>query len=145
MGMNVMTAVPTTLLSAAVTVLSVLLVFYTGWNVGVMRGRHKIAAPATTGNPEFERAYRVQMNTLEQFVLFLPLFWLATIYFHMLPWLPAVFGLVWIVGRGLYMQGYMVAPEKRGRGFLIAGVANVGLLLMSFIGIVQAWIAVHAT
>jgi hypothetical protein len=39
----------------------------------------------------------------------------------------------------------MVAPEKRGRGFLIAGVANVGLLLMSFIGIVQAWIAVHAT
>src|SRR5690242_8089493 len=108
-------------------------------------GSHKIAAPAVTGNPEFERAYRVQMNTLEQFVLFLPLFWLATLYFHMVPWLPAVFGLVWIIGRWLYMQGYMAAPEKRGRGFMIAAVANVGLLVMSLVGIVQAWIAVHAT
>jgi hypothetical protein len=43
------------------------------------------------------------------------------------------------------MQGYMAAPEKRGRGFMIAAVANVGLLVMSLVGIVQAWIAVHAT
>jgi len=140
-----MTAVPTTLLSAIVTVLAVIFVFYTGLEVGRMRGKHKIAAPAVTGNPEFERAYRVQMNTLEQFVLFLPLFWLATIYFQMLPWLPAVFGLVWIIGRWLYMQGYMAAPEKRGRGFMVAGLANLGLLIMSVVGIVQAWMAVHAT
>ena len=143
--MNAMTAVPTTLLSAIVTVLAVIFVFYTGLEVGRMRGKHKIAAPAVTGNPEFERAYRVQMNTLEQFVLFLPLFWLATIYFQMLPWLPAVFGLVWIIGRWLYMQGYMAAPEKRGRGFMVAGLANLGLLIMSVVGIVQAWMAVHAT
>ncbi len=140
-----MTAVPTTLLSAIVTVLAVIFVFYTGLEVGRMRGKHKIAAPAVTGNPEFERAYRVQMNTLEQFVLFLPLFWLATIYFQMLPWLPAVFGLVWIIGRWLYMQGYMAAPEKRGRGFMVAGLANLSLLIMSVVGIVQAWMAVHAT
>jgi len=140
-----MTAVPTTLLSAIVTVLAVIFVFYTGFEVGRMRGKHKIAAPAVTGNPEFERAYRVQMNTLEQFVLFLPLFWLATLYFQMLPWLPAVFGLVWIIGRWLYMQGYMAAPEKRGRGFMVAGLANLGLLIMSVVGIVQAWMAVHAT
>ena len=143
--MNAMTAVPTTLLSAIVTVLAVIFVFYTGLEVGRMRGKHKIAAPAVTGNPEFERAYRVQMNTLEQFVLFLPLFWLATLYFQMLPWLPAVFGLVWIIGRWLYMQGYMAAPEKRGRGFMVAGLANLGLLIMSVVGIVQAWMAVHAT
>jgi len=143
--MNAMTAVPTTLLSAIVTVLAVIFVFYTGFEVGRMRGKHKIAAPAVTGNPEFERAYRVQMNTLEQFVLFLPLFWLATLYFQMLPWLPAVFGLVWIIGRWLYMQGYMAAPEKRGRGFMVAGLANLGLLIMSVVGIVQAWMAVHAT
>ena len=140
-----MTAVPTTLLSAIVTVLAVIFVFYTGFEVGRMRGKHKIAAPAVTGNPEFKRAYRVQMNTLEQFVLFLPLFWLATLYFQMLPWLPAVFGLVWIIGRWLYMQGYMAAPEKRGRGFMVAGLANLGLLIMSVVGIVQAWMAVHAT
>src|SRR5471030_1621473 len=106
-----MHAVPATLLSAAVTVLSILFVFYTGINVARMRGKHKIDAPAVTGNAEFERAYRVQVNTLEQFVMFLPLLWLATSYFKMLPWLPAALGLVWIVGRFMYMQGYMVAPE----------------------------------
>jgi glutathione S-transferase len=139
-----MTAVPTTLLSAAVTVLAVLFVFYTGVNVARMRSKHKISAPAVTGAQEFECAYRVQVNTLEQFVMFLPLLWLATAYFHMLPWLPAVFGLVWVVGRLIYMQGYMAAPEKRGTGFLITSLGNLGLLLLSIAGIVQSWIAVHA-
>ena len=133
------------LLSAAVTILSILFVFYTGWVVARMRGAHKIDAPAVTGNPEFERAYRVQVNTLEQFVMFLPLLWLATTYFHVLPWLPAVFGLVWIVGRILYMQGYLAAPEKRSTGFLITLIATVGLLVLSIWGIVDAWMAIGAT
>ena len=145
MGMNVMTAVPTTLFSAAVTVLALIFVFYTGFNVGSMRSKHKISAPAVVGHPEFECAYRVQVNTLEQFVIFLPLLWLATLYFHMLPWLPAVFGLVWIIGRIIYMRGYMVAPEKRGRGFGVTILATLGLLILSLIGIVQAWIAVNAS
>jgi glutathione S-transferase len=135
---------PATLLSAAVTIISILFVFYTGINVAQMRGRHKIAAPAVTGNPEFERAYRVQVNTLEQFVMFLPLLWLATAYFQPLAWLPAVFGLVWVVGRFVYLQGYMAAPEKRSTGFLITIVATAGLLVLSIIGIVQAWMAVNA-
>ena len=133
-----------TLLSAIVTVLSILFVFYTGINVARMRGKHKIDAPAVTGNPEFERAYRVQVNTLEQFVMFLPLLWLATSYFKMLPWLPAALGLVWIVGRFMYMQGYMVAPEKRSMGFLVTSVATLGLLIVTIIGIVQAWMAINA-
>jgi glutathione S-transferase len=135
---------PATLLSAAVTIISILFVFYTGINVAQMRGRHKIAAPAVTGNPEFERAYRVQVNTLEQFVMFLPLLWLATAYFQPLAWLPAVFGLVWVIGRFVYLQGYMAAPEKRSTGFLITIVATTGLLVLSIIGIVQAWMAVNA-
>ena len=139
-----MNAVPATLLSAAVTVLSVLFVFYTGINVARMRGKHKIDAPAVTGNPEFERAYRVQLNTLEQYVMFLPLLWLATTYFMTLPWLPAALGLVWVIGRFMYLQGYMAAPEKRSTGFLITTVANAGLLILSIVGIVQAWIAIHA-
>lgn len=142
--MNVMTAVPTTLFSAAVTALAVLFVFYTGFNVGSMRAKHKIAAPAVTGHPEFECAYRVQVNTLEQFVIFLPLLWLATVYFHMLPWLPAVFGLVWVIGRVIYLRGYMAAPDKRGTGFLITILSTLGLLILSLIGIVQSWMAVHA-
>jgi len=132
------------LLSAAVTVLSILFVFYTGILVARMRGAHGVAAPAVTGHPKFECAYRVQVNTLEQFVMFLPLLWLATAYFKALPWLPAVFGLIWIIGRILYMNGYMAAPEKRSTGFLITSLGTAGLLVLSVWGIVQAWIAISA-
>ena len=133
-----------TLLSAIVTVLSILFVFYTGINVARMRGKHKIDAPAVTGPLEFECAYRVQVNTLEQFVMFLPLLWLATSYFKMLPWLPAAFGLVWVIGRFMYMQGYMAAPNKRSTGFLITSVATLGLLILTIVGIAQAWMAINA-
>lgn len=144
MGENAMHIVSATLLSAAVTILSILFVFYTGINVAQMRGRHKISAPAVTGNPEFERAYRVQVNTIEQFVMFLPLLWLATVFFQTPGWLPAVLGLVWIVGRILYLRGYMAAADKRGIGFQITILATAALLILSIIGVVQAWIAVHA-
>jgi glutathione S-transferase len=137
--------VPATILSAAVTILAVLFYFYTSLAVGRMRGKHAIKAPAVTGNPEFECAYRVQMNTLEHMVIFLPLLWIATIYFHSIGWLAPLFGLVWIVGRVLYMTGYMVEPGKRSMGFLIAGIALVALLILSVIGVVNAWLAVSAT
>src|SRR5215469_6252769 len=101
-----MTITYETLWSAIVTILVILLYFYMGSVVGRMRGRHSIAAPAVSGHPEFERAFRVHMNTLEQLVVFLPLLWLATAYFHWLGWLPAAFGAVWIVGRLMYMQAY---------------------------------------
>ena len=139
-----MTAMPATLLTAIVTILAILFYFYTGWNVGRMRGKHSIKAPATTGHPEFECAYRVQMNTLEHFVIFLPLLWLATTYFRTWGWLPAVLGLVWIIGRILYMSGYMAAPEKRETGFFIAAIALLALLVLSMVGIVQSWAAVSA-
>jgi glutathione S-transferase len=132
------------LLSAIVTILSVIFVFYTGINVGRMRAVHKVAAPATTGHPQFECAYRVQVNTVEQFVMFLPLLWLATTYFKPLPWLPAAFGLLWIVGRALYLQGYMAAPEKRGTGFTITILSAAALLILSIWGVVQAWMALGA-
>ncbi|HXC57269.1 MAG TPA: MAPEG family protein [Rhizomicrobium sp.] len=135
---------PAELLSAAVAVLAVIFIFYTGINVARVRGETKIAAPAVTGHPKLDCAYRVQLNTIEQAVLFFPLLWISTSYFHMLAWLPAVFGLIWIVGRFLYMQGYMAAPDKRSTGFLITSLATLGLLILSVIGIVQAWIAVHA-
>jgi glutathione S-transferase len=139
-----MHAVPAAILSAVVTILAILFYFYTGIVVGQMRGKHKIAAPAVTGNTEFECAYRVQMNTLEQLVIFLPLLWLATSYFTKLGWLAPALGLVWIVGRFLYMNGYMAAPDKRSTGFLVALIANLGLLILSLIGIVQAWMAATA-
>ena len=133
-----------TLFTAIVTILAVLVLFWTMLRVGGMRGKHNIQAPATTGHPEFDRAYRVQMNTLEQFVMFLPLLWLATALFHDLPWLPAVFGLVWVLGRIMYMNGYMSAPEKRSNGFLVSAIALAALLILSIWGIVETWMALNA-
>ena len=46
-----MLATAGTLLSAAVTVLAVLLGFYTMVLVGRMRGKHGVHAPAVTGPP----------------------------------------------------------------------------------------------
>ena len=135
---------PVELLSAAATVLAVLFIAVTFINVGIARGKTRIDAPAVTGHPTLERAYRVQLNTIEQAIMFFPLLWLATRYFHSLGWLPAAFGVVWVIGRLLYLLGYMQAPSKRSVGFLISLAATVGLLVLSIIGIVQTWILITA-
>jgi glutathione S-transferase len=128
------------LLSAAVTVLAVVLCLYTGALVGRMRSKHAVRPPAVTGAPEFERAFRVQMNTLEQLALFLPLLWLATVYPVVSGYLAPGLGLVWLVGRALYISGYMADPAKRSLGFNIGAAAVLGLLLLSIVGIVHAWL-----
>ncbi len=135
---------PADILSAAVAVLAVIFIFYTGINVARMRGKHKVDAPAVTGPLEFESAIRVQANTLEQSVLFFPLLYVSTAYFNTLAWLPAAFGLVWVIGRFVYLQGYMAAPNKRGTGFMITSLATLGLLVLSIWGLVVSWMAVHA-
>ena len=39
---------------------------------------------------------------------------------------------------------YMADPAKRGMGFTIAILATAGLLILSIVGIVQAWMAISA-
>ncbi len=135
---------PVELLSAAVAILAVHFIAYTFVNVGIARGKTGIDAPAVTGHPTLERAYRVQLNTVEQAIMFFPLLWLATQYFHSFAWLPAAFGLVWVIGRFLYLRGYMESPAKRSAGFLISLAGSLGLLVLSIIGIVQTWVAITA-
>lgn len=132
------------ILSAVVTILAILLYTYMSIRVGQMRGKHNITAPATSGHPEFERAFRIHYNTLESIAVFIALLWLATIYFHTLPWLPALVGLIWVIGRFLYMTGYMSDPTKRGTGFGISMLSQLALLIIAVIGIVQTWMAVNA-
>jgi glutathione S-transferase len=134
-----MIATPADLLSAIATVLALVLFFYMGIRVAQMRGKHKIDAPKMTGPLEFECAVRVHMNTLEALVVFLPALWLATIYFRTLGWLPAALGFVWVIGRILYMTGYMEAPNKRSLGYGISTVALFALLLLAIWGVVQDW------
>jgi glutathione S-transferase len=132
------------LLSAVVTILAILLYSYMSVRVGQMRGKHNITAPSTSGHPEFERAFRIHYNTLEALAVFITLLWLATIYFHTLPWLPALVGLLWVIGRVIYMTGYTADPAKRGTGFGISMLCQFVLLVLAIIGIVQTWMAVNA-
>ena len=127
------------LLSAIVTILALILYIVMFMRVGSARSKYKIDAPAVTGNPAFERTYRVQVNTLEQLPIFLPALWLATIYFTRLGWLPAALGLVWVIGRYLYMQGYIAEAGKRSTGFLVSGLATLALLILAIVGIAMAW------
>jgi len=133
-------AVPGMLYTAAVTVLTVLLFFYMGLNVGRMRAKHGIKAPAMTGHDEFERAVRVHMNTLEGAMAFLPVLWIAAIYFG--GWIPALAGFVWVVGRVIYMIGYMAAPEKRETGFTIQALALVVLIVLAIWGVVRTFLMI---
>jgi uncharacterized MAPEG superfamily protein len=141
---NAMLATPGAMLSAIVTLLAVLEYFYFGMRVGGMRSKHNVLAPATTGHPEFERAFRVHYNTLEAMIVFLPLLWVATIYFHTIGWLPAAFGVLFIVARYMYMLTYMSDPAKRGPATMMGVLAMLGLLVLAVVGLVQSWGAVTA-
>ena len=125
--------------TALITCLAILFYFYTCMRVGHARATYHVKAPAISGNPDFERVFRVQMNTLEWLPIFLPALWLFAIYVSDL--YAALAGLVWIIGRILYMTGYEQAAEKRGRGFAIQALAAFVLLLGS-LGTI-AWRMVH--
>lgn len=103
--------------------------------VGRERMRHGVRAPAVIGNESFERAYRVQMNTLEQLVAFLPVLLLAGIYWpgH---WV-AILGVVWILGRFLYRYQYVTHPASRGPGFILTLLPTVALLALVFWGVLR--------
>lgn len=99
---------------------------------GQARVRYGVKAPAVTGDPMFERYYRVQQNTLEQLIVFLPSLYLFAFYISStLAWL---LGLLFIGGRFLYARSYVADPETRGVGFGIGAVANVLLLLGGLLG-----------
>ncbi|THD53956.1 MAG: MAPEG family protein [Bradyrhizobium sp.] len=126
--------------TALVTCLAILFYFLTGAQVAKARAAFGIKAPAISGNPDFERVFRVQMNTLEWLPIFLPALWLFAIYISDV--IAAALGLVWIVGRILYMTGYSKAANKRGLGFGIQAGAAI-LLWLGAIGAI-AWRLVHA-
>ena len=110
-------------LTALVTCVAILFYFFTSIQVSKARVAFGIKVPATSGHPDFDRVFRVQMNTLEWMPIFLPSLWLFAIYIGDL--YAAVLGLVWIAGRVLYLTGYSQAAAKRGMGFAIQALAAV--------------------
>ena len=125
---------------ALITWLTLILLCAMAAMVSRARSRYKIRAPATTGNEHFERVFRVQMNTLENVVAFLPALWLGAWYWN--PRWAAICGAVWLAGRIWYAYAYARNPASRGAGFNLAMVAFIALLAGSAIGWVRSlvWI-----
>jgi glutathione S-transferase len=121
--------------AALITALSVVVIFIAMFLVGRARGKYQVKAPATSGHPDFDRAFRAHQNTLEQAVMFLPVLWLATLYSN--EQYAAYFGYAWLIGRLWYVLGYIREAGKRSMGFLISFLAFVALLVMSFWGVIS--------
>jgi glutathione S-transferase len=119
---------------AIVTILALALYIATFLNVGRLRGRFAVQAPAITGPPEFERALRIQQNTVEQLVWFLPAMWLFVLFVS--PLWGGILGLVWIGGRAFYAISYTRDPATRGPSFAIAFFSALILLVGALVGAV---------
>jgi uncharacterized MAPEG superfamily protein len=117
---------------AVVALLAVLEYMVLSLLTGRARGQYGVTAPATTGHPLFERWYRVQQNTLEQMIAFLPGLFLFASYVSA-TW-ASLLGLLFIAGRGLYARGYVADPERRGTGFAVSFVATTILVLGGLVG-----------
>ncbi len=118
-------------LVAIVTILALLLYFVMSLRVGQARSKYNVPAPAISGNPDFERLFRVQANTLEWLPIFLPSLWLFAFYWN--DAVAAGVGIVWIIGRYLYMTGYSKEAGARSAGFGIQALAT-GVLMFGALG-----------
>lgn len=125
----------TYLFPSLVTALTLLVYQVLVINVGRARAKYKVMPPAISGNENFERVLRVQQNTLEQLVAFLPALWLFAIYVN--PLWGSALGAGWLIGRIVYAWGYYQAAEKRIAGFAISSLSGLGLLFGALGGI--AW------
>ncbi len=120
-----------------VTLLALLEYSILGLMVGRARGTYGVEAPATTGNPDFERYFRVHANTLEALIVFIPAVWIFsfTVNYHF----GVALGFLFLIARIMYAQGYLSAAAKRGPGALASAAINGILVLVSLI-----WIVVKA-
>jgi uncharacterized MAPEG superfamily protein len=124
---------------AVVIVLALLEFVWFDILVGKARGTYGVNAPATTGNEMFERYFRVQQNTMEQLLLFLPGVWLFATF--VTPIGAALLGAVFIAGRAIYAATYIADPKKRGLGFALSMLPNLALLIGALIGAIRAILA----
>lgn len=127
-----MTALP---LTSLITLFVVLLMFASALNVGRARGLYGIKAPAVTGHEMFDRAFRVQMNTLESAAVMLPALWLYAGFIGDRG--AGMMGVVWLVARIWYAIAYQRDPKTRSAAFGIAFLVFVGLWLGAFWGVLR--------
>lgn len=122
-----------------VTALALLQFIVFGYKVGSARMKYGVNAPAVTGNEIFERYFRIQQNTLEQLIIFLPALYLFSRYFNPL-WATGL-GAVYLIGREVYAATYVKNPAKRSLGYGLTFVPTVILLAGGTIGAVRELVA----
>jgi glutathione S-transferase len=121
---------------ALVTLATSLLLFGCAAYVGLMRGRHRVHAPAISGHPQFDIAFRIHANTVENAVLFLPALWVCALFFSA-RWAAAL-GAVWLAARVWYAFAYAADPKTRSGGF------GLSMLAFGALGLSGAWGALRA-
>ncbi|MGH7033773.1 MAG: MAPEG family protein [Stellaceae bacterium] len=121
--------------TAIVSLLAIALYFFFATRVAVAHRKFNVKLPAMAGNPDFERIYRIHMNTLEWMPTFLVPLWICA--FFLSDAVAAVLGLFWVVGRALYFAGYSKAVEKRRTGFFIQSTACALLFIGAIAGIIM--------
>jgi glutathione S-transferase len=121
--------------TAIVTLLAIAFYFFLATRVAVAHGKFNVRLPAMSGNPDFERIYRIHANTLEWMPTFLVPLWLCAVYLSDIG--AAAVGLVWIVGRVMYFTGYSKAVEKRLPGFFVQSTACFLLFIGAAVGVVM--------
>lgn len=119
-----------------IALLAIAQLVHFGRLVGQARSRYAVEAPAVSGHPGFERMHRVQMNTLELMVAFLPALFLAAKYWPQ-PYVACV-GALYLIGRLLYWRSYVTAPAGRTMGFAVSLIPILVLLAGALVGVVRA-------
>lgn len=129
-------------LVAIVTLVSLLVYVWMILRIPGARRRTGIDAPAMSGHPELERHLRIQANTVEWLVIYLPSLWLFALYWNDLA--AAGLGVVWVLGRIVYALGYAADPKKRELGFIIQALATAVLLFGALGRAIWVYIVVGA-
>ena len=119
-----------------VALLALLQFFAFGLLVGRARGKYGVKAPAVNGHEMFERAYRVQMNTLELMILLLPGLYLGATLWS--PLYTAICGAVYLVGRTIYWRAYMTDPATRTLGFALSMGPILILLIAALVAVARS-------
>jgi glutathione S-transferase len=116
-----------------VTIVSLLVYFTQGIMVGVARSKFKVSPPTTTGNPDFERYFRVHYNTLEQLPIFLATLWIFALTINVTA--ANILGLVWSLARIAFAYGYYKEAGLRRPGGVVSSIVGIILIIGSIIGI----------
>lgn len=127
-------------LTGLVTIITLIVYFWMAYKVGKARGTFNIPAPRMDGPDDFLRVLRVQGNTAENLLLFLPALWLFALTIGDL-WAAAI-GIFYPIGRVLYARGYYAAALKRSTGFTVGLASSMILLIGALIALAMQAVAI---